>query len=137
MGRIGGQSGEGGGEGVVARDGGEAGGKGLGGAGEAVAAPFAGGPERGGGVVGIAALGGDKVKRTDAEGRSVAENVAGGLRARQAEEERDRIGGGGRRTPNESECEGRVGDRGECAFAERAIDEADVERVADLAAENF
>lgn len=74
-GGIGGRGGErceGGGEGVVVRDSGEARGEGLGGAGEAVAAPFAGGPKRGGGVVGIAALGGDKVKRTDAEGGGVA-----------------------------------------------------------------
>lgn len=135
--RGGRKGGEDGGEGAVARDEREAGGKSLGGAGEAVAAPLAGSPERGGGVVGIATLGGDEVKRADAEGRSVAENVACGLRTRQAEQERDRIGGGGRWTPGEGEREGRVRDRGERALAQRAIDKADIERVADLAAENF
>ena len=136
-GRGGRKRGEGGGEGVVARHGREARGEGLGGAGEAVAAPFAGSPECGGGVVGIAALGGDEVKRADAEGRGIAENVAGSLRARQAEEERDGIGGGGRRAPREGEREGGGGDGVEGAFTDRAVDEADVEGVSDPAAESF
>ena len=137
LGRGGRERSEGGGEGAVACNGWEARGEGLGGAGEAVAAPLAGSPERGGGVVGIATLGGDEVKRADAEGRSVAENVACGLRTRQAEQERDRIGRRGRQAPGETERERYVGDRDEGSFAERAIDKADIERVADLAAENF
>lgn len=98
--------GKGGGEEVVPGDGGEVGIAGLGGAGEEVTAPLASGPEAAGGVVGIGALGCDKVDTRNAHGRRIAQDVSGGLGAGESDDERGaqwRCGGG---EPGEGEVEG-------------------------------
>ena len=125
------------GEGAAVRDGGEAGVESLLGAGDKVPAPFAGGPERAARVVGIAFFGGDEVQRGDAERGGVAKDVARGLRAGEAEEERDGRGRRRRRgIPREGEGERGGVEGDESGFAARAVDEAAVEGVAETAAED-
>ena len=102
-----------------------------------VAAPIAGGPEGAVGVVGVAFFGGDEVEGGDAERRGVAEDVAGGLRTGETEDEGDGRGRGRRRgVPGEGEGEGGGVEGGERGFAAGAVDQAAVEGVADGAAEH-
>lgn len=115
----------------------EVGVEGLFGADDEMAAPFAGGPEGTAGVVGIAFFGGDEVQGGDAERGGVAENVAGGLRAREAEDKCDRRGGRrGRGVPGEGERKRGEGDGGERGLAARTVNQAAVERISDMATEH-
>ena len=67
--------------------------------------PFARTPERAAGVVGIAFVGADEVQCADSEGSGVAQNVAGGLGARQTDKERDGFGRGCGCFPSEGKGE--------------------------------
>jgi hypothetical protein len=115
----------------------EVGVEGLFGAGDDVAAPFAGRPERAAGVVRVGFFGGDEIDRGDAEGGEVAKDVARGLGAGESDDDSDRCGGRRRMGGGEGERE-RVGvDGDEGGFAAGAIDEAGVEGVAGGAFEDF
>lgn len=115
----------------------EAGVEGLFGAGDDLAPPFVGGPERAVGVVGVGLFGCDEIDRGDAEGREVAKDVAGGLGARESDDDGDRCRGNGGVCGDKGEGEGVGGDGGEGGFAAGAVDEAGVEGVAGGAFEDF
>lgn len=126
------------GKGATVGDGGEVRVEGLLGADDKVAVPFAGGPEGAVAIVGIALFSGDEVERGNAERCGIAEDVAGGLRPGEPEDERDRRGRGRRGgLPGEVEREGGGGDGGEGGFAPGSVDAAAVEGVADATAEDF
>jgi hypothetical protein len=74
------------------------------------------------------------MQRADAEGGGLLQDFARGLRARQADEEHDRIERRRRFSPGEGEGEGRREDFIDPAFAPWTIDEAGIERVAFAAA---
>ena len=133
-GREGGDRGD---EGVAVRDDREVGIERLFGADHELAVPFAGRPERAAGVVGIAFFGGDEVQLGDAERRGIAQNVARGLGAGQAEHEGNRGGRGrGRFLPGEGERKGLRVERGDRGFAARSIDQAAIKRLATLASQH-
>jgi len=106
-------------------------------AGDDVAAPFVGRPERAAAVVGIGFFGCDEIDRGDAEGGEVAKDVAGGLGAGESDDDGNRCGGRRRMGGGEGERERVGGDRGEGGFAAGAVDEAGVEGVAGGAFEDF
>ena len=101
-----------------------------------VAAPLAGGPERALRVAGVALFGADKVQRARAERRRVAQNVARGLRPRQADDQRDRLGRGGGRCFLKRKRDRRRIDGRERGLAARPVDHAGVEGVSDAAAQD-
>lgn len=133
----GGESGEDFVESAAVSDAREAGVEGLLGAGDEVPPPFAGRPEGTLRVVEIAFFRGDEIDRFNAEGGEVAQDVARGLRAREADDH----GEGSRRRGivrgSEGERERLGGDGGEGDFAAWAVDESGVEGVADLALQDF
>ena len=110
--------------------------KGLGCAGQAVAAPFTGRPECAGGVVGVGPFRGDKMDASCAERGGVTQDISGGLRTRQANNQSSRGQCDGRRSPGDIQSDRGGRNGGESGFAELAVDQTDVECIAFNPAEN-
>ncbi len=128
---------EGAGEGGVVGDGGDAGGEGLFGSGDEVAAVFAGGPEFAFGVGGFVFFGGGEVEFGDAEGGGFLEDLPHGLGAAESDEEGNGVERWRVFRGAELEVEVGGGDFADEGFSAWAVEDAGIEIVAGLAAEGL
>ena len=96
-------------------------------AGPQLAAPFAAVPERALAVVGLAFLRRDEMQRAHAERRGLLQDFSRGLRAGQADHQRQGIERRGLLAPGEGELEGVGADRDQRAPAARPVDQPGVE----------
>lgn len=121
---------------VTARDFRNLGREGLARSGDEVAVPFVRGPQRAVCVVAFAFFGEDKMHRGDAERGGVAQNVAGGLGTRQADDEGDGFGWRWRCVPDKGKRQRFSFDGEQRTTTARSIDQPGIEGVTGLAFED-